>query len=65
MDRATSEVTVIAQQLDAPTNLALADRALYVAEGMGTPGRPIPGPNGPIPLEGIIERIDLPDAPLR
>ena len=63
IDRRSSEVTVIAQGLDAPTNLLLAGNALYVAEGMGTPGRAIPGPNGPIPLEGLIERIDLPQAP--
>jgi hypothetical protein len=60
IDRASGEVTVVAQGLDAPTNLALRDGALYVSEGMGTPGREIPGPSGPVPLEGLIERIDLP-----
>ena len=60
IDRARGEVTVVAQGLDAPTNLALRGGALYVAEGMGTPGREIPGPNGPTKLDGLIERIDLP-----
>ena len=59
IDRATAQVTVVAEQLDAPTNLVLSDGAIYVAEGMGTPGRAIPGPNGPMPLEGLIERIGL------
>jgi hypothetical protein len=61
IDRAHGgEVSVVAQGLDAPTNLALgSDSALYVSEGMGTPGREIPGPNGPLKLEGLIERIAL------
>jgi hypothetical protein len=60
VDRASDEVTVVAEGLDAPTNLALAPGALYVAEGMGTPGRKIPGPSGEQPLEGFIERIERP-----
>lgn len=60
VERPSGRVTVVADQLDAPTNLALAGDALYVAEGMGTPGRAIPGPNGPQALEGFIERIALP-----
>jgi hypothetical protein len=60
IDRRTGAVGVVAQGLDAPTNLALVGDALYVAEGMGTPGRLIPGPSGaPQPLLGFIERIDL------
>jgi hypothetical protein len=61
VNRASGEVTVVAQGLDAPTNMTLANGYLYVAEGMGTPGRSIPGPDGkPIPLTGFIERIKLP-----
>ena len=60
IDREKREVTVIAQGLDAPTNLARAGDYLYIAEGMGTPGRLIPGPDGkPVPLVGFIERIAL------
>jgi hypothetical protein len=59
VERPSGRVTVIAEQLDAPTNLMLAGNSLYVAQGMGTPGRAIPGPNGPQPLEGFIERITL------
>lgn len=62
VERPSGRVTVVARQLDAPTNLTLAGGALYVSEGMGTPGRAIPGPNGPQPLEGFIERIELPGA---
>jgi hypothetical protein len=51
----------VAQGLDAPTNLTLANGYLYVAEGMGTPGRSIPGPYGQaIELHGYVERIKLP-----
>jgi hypothetical protein len=60
IDRERGEVTVIAEGLDAPTNLTRTADALYVAEGMGTPGREIPGPDGKsVPLTGFIERIPL------
>jgi hypothetical protein len=62
VNRVTHEVTVVAQGLDAPTNMVLANGYLYVAEGMGTPGRSIPGPDGkPVELHGFIERIKLPE----
>jgi len=61
IDRKTRAVTIVAQGLDAPTNLARVGNDLYVAEGMGTPGRAIPGPDGkPVQLTGYIERIKLP-----
>jgi len=53
------EVTVIAERLDGPTNLALDGNTLFIAQGMGTPGRMIPGPQGPVPLRGFIERLTL------
>jgi hypothetical protein len=60
IDRTHRNVRVIAEGLDAPTNLARVGDALYIAQGMGTPGRAIPGPDGkPIPLSGFIERISL------
>jgi hypothetical protein len=60
VDRATRAVTVVARGLDAPTNLARSKGALWVAQGMGTPGRLIPGPDGkPRPLAGFIERVAL------
>ena len=40
-----------------PTNLSQADGVIYVSQGMGTPGRPIPGPDGPVALDGFIERL--------
>ncbi|MET0387531.1 MAG: hypothetical protein ABW321_16290 [Polyangiales bacterium] len=61
IDRSTRAVSVIAQGLDAPTNLTRAGKTLYISEGMGTPGRLIPGPDGaPLQLTGFIERITLP-----
>jgi hypothetical protein len=60
IDRTTRAVRVVARGLDAPTNLTRAGDALYIAEGMGTPGRLIPGPDGkPVALTGFIERIAL------
>ncbi len=49
---------VIADGLDSPTNITLADDgALYVSTGQGTPGRPIPGPNGATVIVGEVIRI--------
>ena len=49
---------VLAGGLDAPTNITLADDgALYVSTGQGTPGRPIPGPDGPTTIVGEVLRI--------
>lgn len=63
VDRASGDVRVVAKGLDGPTNLAVADGKLYIAQGMGTPGRLIPGPNGPRSLDGFIEVLELPEAP--
>ena len=52
-------VRVLARGLDTPSNLTLTAGHLYVSTGMGTPGRVIPGPRGPEPLDGRIVRIDL------
>ena len=61
IDRQRGSVTVLADDLDAPTNLAWDGAALLVAQGMGTPERLIPRPDGSItPLDGVIERIELP-----
>ena len=59
IDLRTQRASVLAQELDTPTNLLLVDGALYVAQGMGTPGREIPGPNGIQQLDGFIERFEL------
>jgi hypothetical protein len=59
IQRPSGAVAILAEGLDAPTNLAFGPGGLYVAQGMGTPGRTIPGPDGPLPLDGFIERIAL------
>lgn len=59
VDRQTGAVAVVATGLDQPTNMVLAGDRLYIAEGMGTPGRQIPTPSGPKPLEGFISSVDL------
>lgn len=49
---------VLVGGLDAPTNITSADDgALYVSTGQGTPGRPIPGPDGPTVIVGEVLRI--------
>jgi len=49
---------VLVEGLDAPTNITLGpEGALYVSTGQGTPGRSIPGPNGPKRIVGEILRI--------
>jgi hypothetical protein len=59
--RDNGAVSELARGLDAPTNMVLSGKALYIAQGMGTPGRMIPGPDGkPTALTGFVERIDLP-----
>lgn len=64
IDRAHGSVTEVATGLDAPTNLVLSGGVLYVSEGMGTPGRSIPGPDGVArPLTGFIEQISLTPGP--
>jgi hypothetical protein len=49
---------VLASGLDAPTNITIGnDGSLYISVGQGTPGRPIPGPNGITQIRGEILRI--------
>jgi hypothetical protein len=60
IDRGTGAVRILAEGLDAPTNIAAAPGGFLVAEGMGTPGRIIPGPSGDLPLEGFIELVTYP-----
>jgi DNA-binding beta-propeller fold protein YncE len=49
---------VLVKGLDAPTNVTLGpEGALYLSTGQGTPGRSIPGPNGPRKIVGEIFRI--------
>ena len=49
---------VIVEGLDTPTNITLGpEGALYLSTGQGTPGRSIPGPNGPKKIVGEIFRI--------
>jgi DNA-binding beta-propeller fold protein YncE len=49
---------VLAEGLDTPTNITIGPEGdLYVSTGQGTPGRPIPGPDGPTKIVGEIVRI--------
>lgn len=59
IDPRDDSVVVIAEDLDGPTNLHVSGDSLFVAQGMGTPGRLIPGPQGDIPLTGFIEELIL------
>jgi glucose/arabinose dehydrogenase len=58
----TGDVAVIADKLDLPTHLRVSpDGRILVTEGMGTPGRMIPGPHGPVRLEGRIVELIAPE----
>lgn len=48
---------VVADDLDAPTNLTYYEGALYVSVGQGTPGRPIWGKKGLTRIVGEIYKI--------
>lgn len=49
---------VLADGLDSPTNITVGPAgALYISVGQGTPGRPIPGPAGPVTIVGQVLRI--------
>ncbi|NOX62775.1 MAG: hypothetical protein GXP42_12640 [Chloroflexi bacterium] len=53
------EPRVLADGLDMPTNITIGpDGELYVSVGQGTPGRPIPGPDGPTRIVGQVLRIE-------
>ena len=48
----------LADGLDMPTNITVGpDGALYISTGQGTPGRPIPGPDGPTTIVGELVKI--------
>ena len=56
----TSEVTVLARDLDTPSNLCLVQDAVLVSEGMGLTGRPLPTPdNKVVALSGRLRRVLL------
>ena len=53
-----SQPCVLADDLDMPTNVTIGpDETLFISTGQGTPGRPIPGPDGPTVIIGEIIRI--------
>lgn len=52
------EPRILAEGLDQPTNITAAPGGvLYVSTGQGTPGRPIPGPEGRTVVIGEVIRI--------
>lgn len=61
VDPKSGEVVELASGLDTPTNLLLKGKRLYIAQGMGTPARKIPGPKGAVGLDGFIDELTLPD----
>jgi DNA-binding beta-propeller fold protein YncE len=52
------EPRILVEGVDTPTNITLGpEEALYISTGQGTPGRPIPGPDGPTVIVGEVLRI--------
>ncbi|BBP59787.1 hypothetical protein [Pseudomonas sp. St316] len=59
-DLQTAQVTVLARDLDTPSNLCLLPDAVLVSEGMGLVGRPLPMPDASVvPLSGKLRRVQL------
>jgi len=52
---------ILADGLDAPTNLTYHEGTLIVSTGQGTPGRPIPVGNERTTIVGELYRITIPD----
>ena len=49
--------TVLADGLDLPTHVLVDGDRILVTEGQGTPGRTIPGPDGPATIDGRIVEL--------
>ena len=60
IELSSGDVRVLAEGLDGPTNLARRSKTIFIAQGMGTPGRPLPGPEGIVPLAGFIDAVEIP-----
>lgn len=59
-DLRSAEITVLARDLDTPSNLCLVPGGVLVSEGMGLSGRPLPTPEGGVvPLTGRLRRVQL------
>lgn len=56
-----SEPVIVADDLDAPTNITYHDGALYVSVGQGTPDRPIWVNGERRTISGALIKITLPD----
>lgn len=52
-----AERTVLADRLDLPTHVLVDGERILLTEGQGTPGRTIPGPDGPTPIDGRIVEL--------
>jgi hypothetical protein len=60
IDLQQSKVELLATGLDTPSNLAVYQQSIYISEGMGLPGRPIPNSNGESqPLSGYIRQLNI------
>ncbi|MFJ4192448.1 hypothetical protein [Pseudomonas sp. NPDC089534] len=59
-DLTTAQVTVLARDLDTPSNLCVLQDAVLISEGMGLKGRPLPTPEGGVvALSGRLRRVGL------
>ncbi|MGY2400648.1 hypothetical protein [Pseudomonas sp. SDO5271_S396] len=56
----SGQVSVLARDLDTPSNLCRVQDAVLVSEGMGLVGRPLPTPDEQVvPLSGRLRRVQL------
>lgn len=58
IEKDSGQTQVLATELDTPSNIAIYGNRLYISEGMGLPGRPIPTPKGVRTLQGFIRQLD-------
>lgn len=59
-DLHTGAVSVLARELDTPSNLCLVQGAVLISEGMGLSGRPLPTPaGGVVALDGRLRKVSL------
>ncbi len=58
IDIKNANIEELASGLDTPSNIAIYDKDIYISQGMGLPGRPIPGlDNKAVLLQGFVTKF--------
>lgn len=60
IDLSSAQIVVVANELDTPSNIKIHNKAMYISEGMGMPGRLIPSSKGEqIHVSGFIRKVSM------